>query len=96
VWLLGWTAAQEVEVHDHVGPRGVRRRRWSAGTASAFQAECIHHVWNPGPAPAASIHVYSPPLASMTYYERAAGGALWAARTERFDEAATVHGELHA
>lgn len=112
VWLLGWTAEQEVELHDHggsagafavvqgqlvedhVGPRGPRMRRWPAGTASGFPAACIHHVWNPGPAPAASIHVYSPPLSSMTYYERAAGGALWAARTERFDEAATAHGEL--
>jgi hypothetical protein len=32
----------------------------------------------------------------MTYYERAAGGALWAARTERFEEAAAVRGDLHA
>ena len=113
IWLLGWTAQQEVELHDHggsvgafavvegrlvedhVGPRGFRQRRWPAGTASAFPAARIHHVWNPGPAPATSIHVYSPPLSSMTYYERAASGALWAARTERFDEAATVQGALH-
>jgi len=110
VWLLGWTAEQGVEMHDHggsagafmvvqgqlvedhVSPRGLRHTLWPAGTARAFPAAYVHHVWNPGPSTAASIHVYSPPLASMTYYERAADGALWAARTERFDEAAA---ELH-
>jgi hypothetical protein len=113
VWLLGWTAQQAVELHDHggsagafavvqgqlveddFGPRGLRQTRWPAGTARALPAACVHHVWYPGPAPASSIHVYSPPLSSMTYYERVASGALWAVRTERFDETATVQGELH-
>src|SRR6058998_2129085 len=34
------------------------------------------------PGPATSIHVYSPPLAAMTYYDRAPCGALRVTRTE--------------
>ncbi len=29
----------------------------------------VHGVWNPGPANALSVHVYSPPLSTMTFYD---------------------------
>ena len=35
-----------------------------------FAAGHVHTVWNDGPAAATSIHAYSPPLHSMTYYTR--------------------------
>lgn len=31
--------------------------------------QSVHEVWNPGPAPALSVHVYSPPLRTMTFYD---------------------------
>lgn len=34
----------------------------------------VHDVANPWPAPAVSLHAYSPPLTHMTYYERHADG----------------------
>jgi hypothetical protein len=43
----------------------------------------VHDLRNPGPAPATSIHVYAPPLASMTYYGHDADGTLRPGRTER-------------
>jgi hypothetical protein len=33
----------------------------------------VHDVGNPGPAVATSLHVYSPPLSTMTFYEDATG-----------------------
>jgi mannose-6-phosphate isomerase-like protein (cupin superfamily) len=33
----------------------------------------VHEVRNDAPGPAASIHVYSPPLRAMTYYTRSTG-----------------------
>jgi Cysteine dioxygenase type I len=30
---------------------------------------CVHQLSNPGPAVALSVHVYSPPLTAMTFYD---------------------------
>lgn len=40
-----------------------------AGAVRAIPAGVVHDVLNLHPAPATSIHVYSPPLASMTFYD---------------------------
>lgn len=94
IWLLGWTDAQEVVLHDHGGSagafavaegelceeyteRGVVGPLQSvfcpAGIARAFGPERIHHVTNRASAPATSIHVYSPPLTTMSFYELTPG-----------------------
>lgn len=41
------------------------------GTSEGRQvpATRVHRVWNPGPGRAVSVHVYSPPLSSMTFYD---------------------------
>jgi Cysteine dioxygenase type I len=64
----------------------LRTRTVSAATSPlSIGIDRIHDVTNPGPAPALSVHVYSPRLASMTFFELAAG-ELRATRTESVGE----------
>lgn len=44
-------------------------RRYGSGSTTGFGASRIHAVANRGAAMATSVHVYSPPLGSMVYYE---------------------------
>jgi len=44
-----------------------------AGESVGFSRHYIHDVRNVGDRPAVSVHAYSPPLASMTYYDLDAG-----------------------
>ncbi|MEY2462878.1 MAG: hypothetical protein QOH64_1016 [Acidimicrobiaceae bacterium] len=67
-----------VEVDGVVGCP--RRRVISAGSTRSFGPELIHDVLNVGPGRATSIHVYSPPLSSMTFYDPATLAPL---RTDR-------------
>jgi hypothetical protein len=55
---------------------GNRLRRCSLvrGEGKAFGADYVHSVSNPEVAPATSVHAYSPPLASMTFYSRSSTG----------------------
>ena len=56
--------------------RRLRPRSLSAGTTILLPAGTVHDVVAPGPEPATSIHVYSPPLTSMTFYEGPGGAAV--------------------
>jgi hypothetical protein len=47
-------------IHDHLR---------SAGDTSAFGAHYVHDVRNLGDGPAVSVHAYSPPLTTMTFYD---------------------------
>lgn len=38
------------------------------GHVRLVRPDVAHRIWNPGPLPALTVHVYSPPLTSMTYY----------------------------
>jgi hypothetical protein len=49
--------------HEHASV--LSERRVQAGTAAAFGPGHVHGVMNASPAPATSIHVYSPPLSTM-------------------------------
>ena len=51
-------------------------QRIRAGTARAFGPGHVHRVINPAAAVATSVHVYSPPLVSMDFYEANGAGAL--------------------
>jgi Cysteine dioxygenase type I len=44
-------------------------RRYVSGDTSAFGSVRVHAIANRGTEPATSVHVYSPPLSSMVYYE---------------------------
>ena len=58
-----------------------RPRRVEAGEVVSFGRGHIHDVTNRECTPATSVHVYSPPLSTMTFYDVTAGG-LMAVRTE--------------
>jgi hypothetical protein len=53
------------------------------GSSRSFGAHHIHAVANVAPAPAISVHVYSPRLASMTHFD-VVGGRLSPQRTVRY------------
>jgi hypothetical protein len=58
-----------VEVYsDLVNRAPLRRVTVDAGNSRRVPVSRVHRVWNPWPAPALSIHVYSPPISSMTFY----------------------------
>ena len=88
VWVIGWTAGQNVRAHDHgdstgafvvtegeltevlpSGAGGVVERTLGVGRLRHLALGTVHDVVNRATAPATSIHVYSPPLTSMTYYD---------------------------
>lgn len=84
VWIIGWTEGQQVRPHDHGGSSAAvlvvegeldevgllgNRRRLGPGQVHLLGPHVVHDVVNRTSAPATSIHVYSPPLTSMTYYD---------------------------
>lgn len=64
------------------GGAAPRTRRLKVGGSIVFPGSHVHDVVNTGPAPALSVHVYSPRLTSMTYY-RVTDGVLEAGATSR-------------
>jgi predicted metal-dependent enzyme (double-stranded beta helix superfamily) len=54
---------------DLVARHPLRSSIIGTGQTVHLPASCVHEVWNPGPAPALSIHGYSPPLAAMTFFD---------------------------
>lgn len=62
--------------------RDVRR---TAGESVGFGARYVHDVRNVDDTPAVSVHAYSPPLTSMTYYDLT-GGRLAPIRTLATDD----------
>ncbi len=61
------------------------RETLSAGTLLSVEPNAVHEVRNPTRLPAVSIHAYSPPLTSMTYFRPHASG-LRPVRTVHGDE----------
>ncbi len=61
---------------------GLRSRRMRAGRSAGFPLGHVHDVTNPDPAPAVSVHAYSPPLTAMSYYAVEPGQRLRRTRTE--------------
>ncbi|MCQ4080837.1 cysteine dioxygenase family protein [Streptomyces sp. RB6PN25] len=57
-------------------------RRLRADEVRAFGPRHVHQVTNEATAPAVSVHAYSPPLATMSYYRQLPDGRLM---TERID-----------
>ena len=72
-----------VQACHWVRPGGrLRHRRLTGGALVSFGPDYIHDVVNGGTGPALSIHVYSPRLTSMTFYENRPDRGLAAVRTE--------------
>lgn len=75
-----------VEVYtDLARPEPLRTLVLGAGDARQVTPGRVHRVWNPGPAPALSVHVYSPPLSSMNFYADRPDCYLAALRSEIVD-----------
>jgi Cysteine dioxygenase type I len=89
-WLIHWSPAADLELHDHGGSQGVvevvtgrlvetytdisrchplRTQIVNRGESLTISATRIHAVSNPGPHDALSVHVYSPPLRDMTFFD---------------------------
>ncbi|MCW2604814.1 MAG: hypothetical protein JWN61_2949 [Pseudonocardiales bacterium] len=61
------------------GPRTaahLQRRDRQAGATVSFGPRYVHDVLNTSARPAVSVHAYSPPLTSMTFYDLADDGGL--------------------
>jgi quercetin dioxygenase-like cupin family protein len=56
-----------------VGSGRLRDTERSAGDSVGFGPRYVHDVRNLSDAPAVSVHAYSPPLTSMTFYDLADG-----------------------
>jgi quercetin dioxygenase-like cupin family protein len=84
VWVIGWTQGQQVRPHDHGGSTAAvlvvegelseitllgNRKRLVPGQVHLLGPRVVHDVVNRTDNPATSIHVYSPPLSTMTYYD---------------------------
>jgi predicted metal-dependent enzyme (double-stranded beta helix superfamily) len=69
-----WVVEGNLEEHYIQSPGTVGRRTLAAGGGAAFGPTYIHDVVNAEPAPATSVHAYSPPMASMTFYRQEAQG----------------------
>ena len=62
------------------------QRTWRAGVTLEIPEGARHEVWNAGERTAYSLHVYTPRLASMTFYEHTEGGGLQVLRSERAED----------
>jgi len=84
VWVIGWTSGQHVRPHDHGGSAAAvlvtegelvevtllgNSRPLLPGNVLRLGPGVIHDVLNQSDEPATSLHVYSPPLQEMTYYD---------------------------
>lgn len=54
---------------DAIDRRPLRSRPVRAGQDLPLPATRIHEVWNPGPRTAVSVHVYSPRIRTMTFFD---------------------------
>ncbi len=83
VVVAGTLVETYIEASDWVRPGGrLHHRRLPEGTLVSFGPDHIHDVANGGDHQALSIHVYSPRLRSMTFYENRPDRGLAAVRTE--------------
>ena len=69
-----WVVDGALEEHSLGRGGGLIHRTLEVGGGSAFGPSHIHDVVNIGDVPATSVHVYSPPMASMTFYRQEGPG----------------------
>ncbi|HEX2701234.1 MAG TPA: cysteine dioxygenase family protein [Acidimicrobiales bacterium] len=70
------------EYTDLDRPHHLRSRRLGPGRSVPVPASRAHEVTNPGTELALSVHVYSPPITTMTFYDRDPERFLKRLRTE--------------
>ena len=77
LWVLDGT----LEEHYLTPEKSLARRSLVSGGGAAFGARYVHDVVNTQDAPATTVHAYSPPMPSMTFY-RLEQGQLHVTRAE--------------
>jgi predicted metal-dependent enzyme (double-stranded beta helix superfamily) len=75
-------AVAQGELHEEHADRdgGLEHHSLTGERPHWLAPDAVHDIYNSGGPPAISIHAYSPPLRSMTFYERVSG-SLVAVRT---------------
>ncbi|HEX4175672.1 MAG TPA: cysteine dioxygenase family protein [Acidimicrobiales bacterium] len=68
--VIGGSLVETIPWRGDEGEVALARREVRAGVTLPFGAGHVHDVRNEAADHALSIHVYSPPLQSMTYYDR--------------------------
>lgn len=72
-----------VEARTDLAARGpLETQDLLAGATRPVAVTTVHRVWNRGPEHALSVHVYSPPLTSMTFFDDSREAFLAPLRTE--------------
>jgi len=69
-----WVLEGELVEHYVTPESSLGRRSLVVGSGAAFGPSYIHDVVNAEPMTATSIHAYSPPMASMTFYRHEPAG----------------------
>jgi len=68
--VINGSLVETIPWREEGGEVTLARREVHSGVTLAFGAGHVHDVRNEAVVHALSLHVYSPPLASMTYYDR--------------------------
>jgi predicted metal-dependent enzyme (double-stranded beta helix superfamily) len=69
VSVISGTLVEAVPWRDDTGRLSLVRRQLQAGATLGFHSGHVHDVANEGDQSALSLHVYSPALTAMTFYE---------------------------
>ncbi len=78
LWVLNGELREQ-----YVAPNGsLARRHFVSGGGAAFGPLYVHDVINDSATPATSVHAYSPPMPSMTFYRMDQANRLLADRTQ--------------
>lgn len=81
----------ETSLHpDGAGGLDVRSTPVRAGGHVLFGPGHVHDMLNVGPGPALSVHVYTPSLRSMTFFDRGGPDGLVPVRTEHYRDGILV------
>src|ERR1039457_1474201 len=82
-----WVVDGALEEHSLGRGGGLIHRTLAVGGGAAFGPSHIHDVVNIGDVPATSVHGYSPPMASMTFYRQEGPGLVGERAEHRADPA---------
>ena len=80
----------ETSVRSGAGELGATSRSIPTGGHLVFGPRDVHNLVNHGPGPALSVHVFSPALHAMTYFDWSNRRRLVAVRTEEYREGLLV------
>jgi len=67
--VIGGQLSEAVHQPGLAGARSLREFERAEGSSVGFGSHYVHDVRNLGELPAVSVHAYSPPLTSMTFYD---------------------------